>query len=224
MNLVSKNLVPYLFLLILILGSNINANAQKYKVGQRVEVDINGNGQWVKATIKEANFNPYINGDYLVRLDAPDAIGGIEYTFTSAHFNQIRLPGNKTNSITSNCIFGPPPGTFTNNSSASNPLFKKIFYDKVNTVANGTINAPIRIGITYLSFDVSKPYRNDVSTKSVPLNGIIYPATIKYIICEDYNPGIKRKMVETQFEFFIDRFGKWNGAPKGYEDKITILE
>ncbi len=229
-----KHIAPYLLLLIAFFASSLTSSAQKYKVGERVEVDVNGDGKWVKATIKEVNFGPYVNGDYLVRLDAPDAIGGIEYTFLSNHFNQIRAMGSTTNSITSNCSFGPPPGTFTNSSPASIALFKHIVYDKLNNFATGVPGSPVRIGLSFLSFETAKAYKNTVSVKpgrgavrineAAPADATVYPATVTYIICEDYHPGIKRKKVETKYEFFMDRFGKWNASQLGYVDKTTVLE
>jgi hypothetical protein len=57
-----------------------------------------------------------------------------------------------------------------------------------------------------------------------PANTSIYPATVKFIICEDNNPGITRKMIETKYEFFVDRFGEWNASQPWYMDKISVLE
>jgi len=232
--LLLKSVAPRLLLFTLCLGCSLAGSAQKYKAGERVEVDVNGDGKWVKATIKEVNFGPYVNGDYLVRLDAPDAIGGIEYTFLSHHFNQIRAIGSATNSITSSCVFGPPPGTFSDHSVASTPLFQYIVYNKLNNFATGAPGSPVRIGLTFISFETAKAYKNNVSVKpgrgavrineAAPADAMVYPATITYIICEDYHPGIKSKKVETKYEFFIDRFGKWNASQLGYVDKITVLE
>jgi hypothetical protein len=228
-----KTMLPLMLYIFSFLGFSQTSIAQKYKVGDRVEVDVEGNGNWVKATIKQVNFGPYVNGDYLVRLDAPDAIGGIEYTFLSNKFNLIRLQGSNTNSITTDCKFGPPAGTFTDASPASTGLFKRLVYDKVNMLATGVGGNPRRIGLTFKVVQNTKTYKNTVTVypgrgamrlnDAAPVNAIIYSTTLKYIVCEDYSPGISRKMVESKYDFFIDRYGKWNASQTG-SSTVTILE
>lgn len=228
-----KTILPFFLLALALFANPTDSVAQKYKVGDRVEVDVAGNGNWVKATIKQVNFGPYVNGDYLIRLDAPDAIGGMEYTFLNNQFNLIRLPGSNTNSITTECKFGPPQGTFTDASPASTALFKKIVYDKVNMLATGVGGNPKQIGLTFKLVQNTKNYQNTVTVypgrgairinDAAPVNAMIYRATVKYIVCEDYAPGISRKMVETKYDFFIDRYGKWNASQLG-SSTVTILE
>jgi hypothetical protein len=231
--LLFKSLLPSLLLILAVFINIPDIVAQKYKVGDRVEVDVAGNGNWVKATIKQVNFGPYVNGDYLVKLDAPDAIGGTEYTFFNNQFNLIRVQGESTNSITTECKFGPPQGNFTDASPASTALFKRIVYDKVNMLATGVGGNPKRIGLTFKLVQNMKNYQNTVTVypgrgairlnDAAPVNAIIYRATVKYIVCEDYSPGIARKMVETKYDFFIDRYGKWNASQLG-SSSVTILE
>jgi hypothetical protein len=214
--------------------TNVNTSP-KYKVAQRIELNVDGRGVWYKGFIKEVHFAPNYAGYYLVHLDkGVDTYGGgTEFTVSNTYLNLMRPEGSTADTKPENCAFGPPPGTFTDTSPASVALFKKIVYDKQMMLVNGTMTRPVRIGITFLSFDVAKAYKNTVSivpgrgaqriNDAAPPNAIIYPATIKYIICEDYNPGIQRRMIEAKHEFYISRFGQWTSS-EGAFDKISVLE
>lgn len=236
MKKIIRKYLRLLFLLFVISGGiNINSYAQKYKVGQRVELNVDGKGVWYNGFIKEVDFSPNYSGSYLVHLDkGVDTYGGgKEFAVTSAYFNLMRPEGSNAGTTPSSCYFAPPPGTFTNKSPASVALFKRIVYDKRMMFVNGTIGRPVRIAISFISFETAKPYKNTVSlvpgrgaqriNDAAPVNAIVYPATIKYILCEDYNPGIQRKMIETIHEFYIDRFGKWTSS-EGAFDKISVVE
>jgi hypothetical protein len=200
-----------------------------------VELNVDGKGIWYKGFIKEVNFGAGYSGYYLVRLDKGVDVygGGNEFMVSSGYFNLMRPEGNKGETDLKDCSFVPPPGTFTNRSPASVALFKRIVYDKKMMFVNGSIGRPVRIAISFLSVEMGKSYKNTVSVvpgrgakrinDAAPVNAVIYPATVKYIICEDYNPGIERKMVEAKHEFYIDRFGKWTSS-EGAFDKISVLE
>jgi|GEM_PF-6597927 len=148
-------------------------------------------------------------------------------------FDQIPSAGSYNDSITTECKFGPPQGNFTDASPASTALFKRIVYDKVNMLATGIGGNPKRIGLTFKLVQNTKNYQNKVTVypgrgaqrinDAAPPNAMIYQATVKYIVCEDYSPGISRKMVETKYDFFIDRYGKWNASQLG-SSIVTILE
>lgn len=222
-------------LLVLLLALSFPASAQKYKLNQRVELNVDDKGVWYKGYIKDVSGFESGNGSYLVHLDQGVAQygGGTEFTVTPRYFTLMRPEGGTADTNPGNCTFGPPPGTFTNTSAASVALFKRIVYNRVNMLATGVGGNPARIGLTFLAFDVAKAYKNTVSVvpgrgaqrinDAAPPNAIMYPASIKYIVCEDYKPGIMRKMVETKWEFFMDRFGEWNASQATF-DKTTPLQ
>jgi hypothetical protein len=224
-----------LLLLIFFTATALTTAAQKYKLGQRVELNVDDKGVWYKGYIKEVQGFESGNGYYLVHLDegVPQYGGGTEFTVTTRYFGMMRPEGGKADPNPANCTFGPPPGNFTNSSPASLDLFKRIVYNRLNMLATGVGGYPKQIGLTFLSFDQAKAYKNTVSVvpgrgaqrinDAAPPNATIYPASMKYIVCEDYNPGITRKTVETKWEFFIDRFGEWTASKTAF-DKTTPME
>jgi hypothetical protein len=227
--------IPYVLQLFVFICATLTISAQKYKVNQRVELNVDNKGVWYKGFIKEVQGFENNNGYYMVQLDQGVAAygGGNSFMVTERYFTLMRPEGGSANPNPGNCSFGPPPGTFTGSSPATVPLFKWIVYNRLNLLATGVGGYPSRIGLTFLSFNVAKAYKNTVSNvagrgaqrlnDAAPPNATIYPATIKYIVCEDYNPGIMRKMVETKFEFFVDRFGEWSASQPSFADKITKI-
>ena len=225
----------HFFLLLLFLLSSLFATAQKYKVNQRIELNVDNKGVWYKGYVKEVQGGESGTASYLVHLDkGVDTYGGgTEFMVTPRYYGQLRAEGEAANPNPANCSFGPPPGTFTNSSPASVALFKRVLYNRLNMLATGVGGYPKQIGVSFLSFDVAKTYRNTVSVvpgrgaqrinDAAPPDAVMYPASIKYILCEDYNPGIMRKMVETKWEFFIDRFGEWNASKGSIYDVTTPL-
>src|SRR6266700_8135949 len=63
---------------------------------------------------------------------------------------------------TADCSFIPPPGDTSTNAKPSEQLFKRKIYDRYNMLANGTGSAPLKVGVTFLSFQMSKPFTNVV--------------------------------------------------------------
>jgi hypothetical protein len=108
-----KTAISYFLFFILLVGSSFKSNAQKYKIGERVELNIDGKGIWYKGVVKDARGFQYNTGYYLVRLDnAIDAAGSIEFTVGTSSYNLMRTEGSNGSSPFSNCSFGPPPWHF----------------------------------------------------------------------------------------------------------------
>ena len=229
----------YTLLVILIITTIPTAviYAQKYKLNQRVEVNIDSKGVWYKGYVKDVQGFDNNNGYYLVHLDQGVAQygGNTEFRITPDYYNLIRPEGSNNGINPANCVFGPPPGTFTNTSPPSVALFKRILYEKQFFFVNGRgdDDRPTRVGLTFLSFQNDKPYRNaavaDGQKNTMPINGAaplnaaIYPATVKYIICEEHKVGIVRKIIESKHEFYIDKYGKWTSTDDPWK-KVTKIE
>jgi hypothetical protein len=133
------------------------------------------------------------------------------------------------------CSFGPPPGTYTNQSPASEGLFRREIYDRYEWSVNGTITAPLRVGLNFLSLQVAKPYTNTVSivpgrgaqrkNDAAPVNAAIYRVAAKYVVCEEYRSGVTRKLVEDKWECFVSRDKEWVcGSADPLNTKTTILD
>ncbi len=126
------------------------------------------------------------------------------------------------------CSFTAPPGDTSKTAKASEQLFKRKIYDRHNVLANGTGSAPLKVGVTFLSFQVSKPFTNIVRVDPVrgalrindaaPVNATIYPVKSEHIVCEQYRDGTQRKRVENKYACFKNRDGEWicgaDGIPK----------
>jgi hypothetical protein len=198
------------FLLFLILSASVYSQTT-LKVGQRVEVNVSAH--WYKSTILG------IEGDkYRVHYDG----------YSSAddqwvHFTQIRRLAGDGNAVKVNCDFNPPAGIFSNNSPASDALFKRKLYDYYNLSVNGTLSRPVAIGITFNSFTRGTAFRNTVANvpgrgatrrhSGAPVNTTIYPVRASYMVCEKYKDGsVSQKEVNADFSFFISKDGEWTSS------------
>ncbi len=126
------------------------------------------------------------------------------------------------------CEFGTPPGDASNTAKASAALFKRKIYDRYSVFANGTTTAPLRVGLTFLNFNLSKPFINIVRVDpgigahrlndAAPVNALIYPVLSTHVVCEQYRDRILRKRVENKYACFKNRDGEWvcgaDGIPK----------
>ena len=129
---------------------------------------------------------------------------------------------------TSDCSSNVPTGDSSSAAKPSAELFKRKIYYIYNVLADGTGSAPLKVGVTFLSFEVSRPFTNIVKVDPVggayrindaaPVNAIIYPVRSKHIVCEQYRDGLMRRQVENKYNCFKNRDGEWvcgaDGVPK----------
>jgi hypothetical protein len=126
------------------------------------------------------------------------------------------------------CSFAPPPGDSSKTAKASEQLFKRKIYDAYHIIVNGSNSAPLNLGVTFLSFQVGKPFTNIVRVDpsvgayrindAAPVNAIIYPVKSEHIVCEQYRDRTNRKQVANKYACFKNRDGEWvcgaDGMPK----------
>lgn len=126
------------------------------------------------------------------------------------------------------CSFVAPPADTSKTAKASEELFKRKIYDNYHVSVNGSTTAPLQLGVTFLNFQVSKPFTNIVRVDPVtgahrindaaPVNATIYPVRSQHIICEQYRDGTRRLRVENKYACFKNRDGEWvcgaDGIPK----------
>lgn len=126
------------------------------------------------------------------------------------------------------CSFTPPPGDTSKTAKASEQLFKHKVYDIYHVLANGTGSAPLQVGVTFVSFQVSKPFTNIVRVDpavgayrindAAPVNATIYPVKSEHIVCEQYRDRTYRRRVANKYACFKNRDGEWvcgaDGIPK----------
>lgn len=138
-------------------------------------------------------------------------------------------PKDETTETTpADCSFIAPPADTSKTAKPSEELFKRKIYDRHNVFANGTISAPLKVGVTFISFQVSKPFVNIVRVDRVvgayrindaaPVNATIYPVKSEHIVCEQYRDRTTRKRVENKYACFKNKDGEWvcgaDGIPK----------
>jgi hypothetical protein len=142
---------------------------------------------------------------------------------------------NKTENneqTTADCSFNPPPGDSSKTAKASEQLFKRKIYDAYHIIVNGSNSAPLKLGVTFLSFQVGRPFTNIVRVDpavgayrindAAPVNATIYPVKSEHIVCEQYRDRTLRKRVANKYACFKNRDGEWKCGADGMP-KITQL-
>lgn len=245
------------FMLLGVSLHNQNSFAQEqrrtFTPGEMIDV---GGGQWVKIlSCRGAGDNEECNVQYY-RGDTPEStprwenaafVRIAEERILSYKKRQAEQPDNENNerpkpqpepaaakesdrkeTATADCSFTAPPGDASKTAKASEQLFKRKIYDNYNKSANGTGVAPLKVGVTFLSFQVSKPFTNIVRVSpatgahrindAAPVNATIYPVKSEHIVCELYRDGTQRKRVANKYACFKNRDGEWvcgaDGIPK----------
>jgi hypothetical protein len=126
------------------------------------------------------------------------------------------------------CSYDTPPGDAGKTAKASAQLFKRKIYDIYHVLANGTGSAPLKVGVTFLNFQLSKPFINVVHVDpgrgalrindAAPPNATIYPIRSEHLVCEQYRDATLRRRVENKYACFKNRDGEWvcgaDGIPK----------
>ncbi len=117
------------------------------------------------------------------------------------------------------CSFEPPAPKHSNSDPFSANLAKREIYDGYKLFANGTLSAPLKVGVQFLSFQVVGPYKNIVKNipgvgakrinDAAPPNTTIYRVKSKHIVCEEYSDGVYRKQVTSDYDCFTNRDGEW---------------
>lgn len=129
---------------------------------------------------------------------------------------------------TGDCASNVPAGDSSSTAKPTAELFKRKIYYIYNMLADGTGSAPLKVGVTFLDFQMGQSFTNIVKVDpgrgayrindAAPVNAIIYPVRSKHIVCEQYRDGLKRRQVENKYNCFKNRDGEWvcgaDGIPK----------
>jgi hypothetical protein len=127
-------------------------------------------------------------------------------------------------------------GTVSRTEQASEQLFKRVLYNWFNLdVKEGGTTNPLKVGVTFLEFQVGAAITNRVFVDpgtgaqrlydGAPVGATIYPVKSTYIHCGRYRGSTERRVTQQDFACFKDRFGDWscpvNSVPINLE-KISI--
>lgn len=142
--------------------------------------------------------------------------------------------GATTEQGAAECSFEPPAPKHSNSAGFSVGLAKRELFDTYGWSANGTLSAPLRVGVVFLTFQALKPYKNIVRVNpargaerlndAAPPNTIIYPVKSKHIVCEEYRDGVKRRQIEGEYDCFKNKESEWVCGSSGKLPKITQLD
>lgn len=126
------------------------------------------------------------------------------------------------------CNFAPPTGDASSAAKPSEQLFKAKVARIYLVLANGTGMAPLKVGVSFLSFQMGRAFTNIVKVDphsgayrindAAPPNATIYPVVSTHVVCEQYRDSTLRRRVENKYACFKNRDGEWvcgaDGIPK----------
>lgn len=149
-------------------------------------------------------------------------------------------PPNKETAVPeiSGCPLNEPPGKVTRTSPPSAQLFKRVMYEKAAVRADpGSITAPSKVGLSFLKFDMGKPFKNTWTSSrfgdkrlhtGAPLNEMLYPIKTTEVLCELYGDKVRRTVTEENRTCFKNRDGDWvcpaGGGGKYIESKLIPVQ
>ena len=188
-------------------GANRECKTQAFRDGAPVGV---GNWQYVSDLQRGVNrVQSYKRTEK--QIEAQDA----------AHDKAADVVKNAPETPTQNatCSFDPPGPKVSNADLFSEALAKRKIYDRYKMNVNGSLGAPLRVGVQFVSFQVDKSYKNIVRNipgvgaqrinDAAPPNATIYRVKSKHIVCEEYRDGPQRKEVTSDYDCFKNRDDEW---------------
>lgn len=135
--------------------------------------------------------------------------------------------------VEAECNYEPPGPSVSGQSNFSEALAKRKIFDEYNWKANGTLSAPLKVGVAFLSFQSGEQYKNSVANVpgygaqrrhgGAPAGATIYSFKSKRLVCEQHRDGVTRRLVEGSSACFVDKDGSWT-CPSENDTKITQLD
>jgi hypothetical protein len=131
-----------------------------------------------------------------------------------------------------NCSYAVPGGDAGRTAKASEQLVKRKIYDNYNIGVGRSGSAPLKVGVTFLAFQMKAGFTNVVRVvpgvgaqrinDAAPPNATIYPVLSTHIVCEQYRDRTLRSHIETKYACFKNKDGDWVCGTDGFP-KITQL-
>ncbi|MEZ0373277.1 MAG: hypothetical protein ACAI44_29580 [Candidatus Sericytochromatia bacterium] len=116
------------------------------------------------------------------------------------------------------CPLVAPPGKVTSSAPASAALFKRVIYEWEAVRVNGTLTAPKQVGLTFLAFNMAKPYKNTLTAKrfgdkrlhtGAPPYTMLYPVKTRELVCDLHGDEIRRTVTEVDRTCFKSKSNTW---------------
>ena len=114
------------------------------------------------------------------------------------------------------CQFNEPAGTASRNAKASEPLFKRVIYERYRDMESGR-----KVGVTFKTFRLANSFVNRIRggmlmNDGAPLGATVYRYRTDFFTCVKYTDSILRTDVqEGYFACFKDKSGEWACAEDG---------
>jgi hypothetical protein len=187
-------------------------------------------GDIVEATISGLPGNEHYETCVITEvLDAKYRVvcSGIEYVVLAPWVRprtnaKLALDRNNLKEAPSNapCDTTPPGPPVKNTDNFSATLAKRIIYDNTAETINGSLTAPLKTGVTFLSFTIGNSFVNTIANgrllnDAAPLNATVYQLKSKHVICAEHATVTKKSEVETAYMCFRYRGMEWVCAETG---------
>lgn len=213
----SKIISVSLLALTMLVGGVTHATAaEDLNVGDRVEYDLFGNGQWEKGVVIAEN-----GETYLVRGDSriPGTPGG-EYTVPKSptYENRIRrssapLPTDQQKNTSApsgilDCPYEKGVESRKINRATVSGLIRCL-YEYKNGVGTDGLGNDSRIDITSLKIGRTRPWRVNIDVGAGDLDTRIYPVKVKYTQTWWTNTEVKTKKSTSIFGCFYSTLDEW---------------
>lgn len=134
----------------------------------------------------------------------------------------------------STCTWSPPGPAVSARTAFSQALARRKIYDHYARRANGTLQAPRRVGVVFLSYTPGASYRNTVQNvpgqgaqrrhAGAPVNATVYTFRSRHMVCDQFGDGsVARRMVEGTHACYISRDEEWVCASEN-DTRTTELD
>jgi hypothetical protein len=140
------------------------------------------------------------------------------------------VPGGQAASA---CSWTPPGPAVSARTAFSPALARRKIYDHYARRANGTGQAPRRVGVVFLAYTPGGSYRNTVQNvpgqgaqrrhAGAPVNATVYTFRSRHVVCDQYPDGVTRRLVEGTHACYISRDDEWVCASEN-DTRITELD
>jgi hypothetical protein len=133
----------------------------------------------------------------------------------------------------STCTWGPPGPAVSARTAFSPAVARRKIYDHYAMRANGSVQAPLRVGVVFVSYTPGASYRNTVQNVpgqgaqrrhgGAPVNATVYTFRSRHVVCDQLpGGGVARRMVEGTHACYISRDDEWVCASES-DTRITEL-
>jgi hypothetical protein len=125
------------------------------------------------------------------------------------------------------CDYSPPTGKVSNNDKFSASLAKRKIYERYRMFADGTGQAPLQVGVSFLSLQLGNSFTNTQRdgfriNNAAPVGVTIYQLKADLIVCEQYRDRTNKRRIESKYACFKNKDAEWVCGIDGFP-KITQL-